>query len=199
MVHVLVTAMGIAAVIGVRSFSDPTPPADGPSAPAEAPAAQMPAMEDDDDPPADVHGAGVNPHGQNPHAGAGSADPHANLADPRAASAAPVEVKRVDRAPGPSGKTVAEIIGQRSSLSGKTVRVRGTVVKMTAGVLGKTYLHLRDGSGDAAAGTNDVTITTTATPAVGDVVTLEGVVALDRDIGSGYRFPTLVEDAKVVQ
>ncbi len=105
-------------------------------------------------------------------------------------------VKAMDRAAGPNGKTVAEVIAQREKLAGKTVRIHATVVKSTPGVLGKTWLHLRDGSG--AEGTNDITVTTDTTPAVGDVVTLEGVVALDRDVGSGYRFPTLVEEARVV-
>ena len=72
------------------------------------------------------------------------------------------------------------------------------MVKSTPGIMGKTYLHLRDGSGDAAAGTNDITVTTTTTPAVGDVVLVEGPIVLDRDIGAGYKFPTLVEDAKVL-
>jgi hypothetical protein len=171
-----------------------------------------------DDKPLHAQG-GVDPSKRNPHANGadphatGAADPHANGADPHAAPADPqdqmkaahgqaqggaVEVKPVERAKGPEGRTVAEVIGQRTKLAGKTVRIHGTVVKANAGILGKTYLHLRDGSGDAAAGTNDITVTTTATPAVGDVVTVEGAVVLDRDIGSGYKFPTLVDDAKVL-
>ena len=134
------------------------------------------------------------PMKKNPGAKAAGAKP----AD-KAPAKAPVEVKAVPRAAGPNGKTVAEVIGQRTALVGKTVRIHGTVVKVTAGVLGKTYLHLRDGSGDATAGTNDLTITTEATPAVNDVVVIEGVVAIDRDIGSGYKFPTLVEQAQIVK
>ncbi len=110
-----------------------------------------------------------------------------------------VDVKPVPRAEGPNGKTVAEVVAQRKDLVGKAVRIHGTVVKSTPGVLGRTYVHLRDGSGDAAAGTNDIAVTTEATPAVGDTVVVEGVVAVDRDIGAGYRFPTLVEDAKILQ
>ncbi len=148
--------------------------------------------------------------GADPHAMA-AADPHANGAGPHAAVAVDdamkqahaqastsADVKPVEKAKGEAGRTVAEVIGQRAQLSGNTVWIHGTVVKMTPGILGKTYIHLRDGSGDAAAGTNDISVTTTATPAVGDVVTVEGVVVLDRDIGAGYKFPTLVEDAKVL-
>ena len=76
------------------------------------------------------------------------------------------------------------------------------VLCTTAGYAGiiacNAYLLYLTRSGDAAAGTNDISVTTTATPAVGDVVTVEGVVVLDRDIGAGYKFPTLVDDAKVL-
>jgi hypothetical protein len=125
-------------------------------------------------------------------------NPHANGADPHAASAVAADVKPVERAKGEAARTVAEVIAQRTQLVGKTVRIHATVVKSTPGILGKTYLHLRDGSGDAAAGTNDLSATTDATPAVGDTVLVEGVVAIDRDIGAGYKFPTIVEDAKVL-
>jgi hypothetical protein len=145
---------------------------------------------------ADPHAAGAaSPHANVAGDPAAGADPHASMGGPPASGA---EVKPVDKAKGPEGRTVAEVIGQRDKLSGKTVRIHGTVVKSTPGVLGKTYLHLRDGSGDPGAGTNDVTVTTTETPKVGDVVTVEGTVVLDRDIGAGYKFPTLVDDAKVL-
>lgn len=158
----------------------------------------------------DPHGAGPDPHaGLSPHGGdianphGGGASPHGgDMADPhggiRPSSAAAVDVKPVPRAEGENGKTVAEVIGQRASLNGKAVRVRGTVVKVNAGILGRTYLHVRDGSGDASAGTNDIVVTTLATPALGDTVIVEGQVVLDRDIGSGYRFSTMIEDAKLL-
>jgi hypothetical protein len=134
--------------------------------------------------------------GTPPHAGA-ETTPAACTRDAHA-PLGPVAVARVDRAAGPSGKTVAEVIAQRAALAGKTVRIHATVVKSTPGVLGRTYLHLRDGSGDAATGTHDVAVTTEAAPAAGETIVVEGVVAIDRDIGAGYKFPTIVEDAKVL-
>ena len=136
--------------------------------------------------------------GGNPHAGRdGSLAPTAMGSgdDPHATA---VHMHPVDRAPGPNGKTVAEVISGRSALAGKTVRIRAIVVKSTTGVLGHAYLHVRDGSGDEAAHTNDLSVTTDATPAVGDTVLIEGTLTLDVDIGSGYRFPTLLSDAKIV-
>ncbi len=54
---------------------------------------------------------------------------------------------------------------------------------------------LRDGSG--AEGSNDLAATTQSTPKVGETITVECGVALDRDVGAGYRFPTLLEDCRV--
>jgi hypothetical protein len=128
-------------------------------------------------------------------AGASAASPHAGPAA-SAGGAAPVEVKTVEKAAGANGYTVAELWAKRTELSGKTVRVRAQVTKANANILGKNYLHVRDGSGQE--GTNDLTVTTQAETKVGDVVLLEGVLGLDRDIGSGYKFPTILEDAKIV-
>lgn len=114
---------------------------------------------------------------------------------PAPAGSAPVDPK-AERAPG--GKTVAEIIADRTQLAGKSVKLRAVVVKVNAGILGKTYLHVRDGSGDAKTGNNDLSVTMQDTPKVGDTIMIEGVVGLDRDIGGGYKFPTIIEEAKIV-
>jgi hypothetical protein len=33
---------------------------------------------------------------------------------------------------------------------------------------------------------------------VGDVVTVKGVLHVDKDFGAGYAYPVIVEDAKIV-
>jgi hypothetical protein len=109
-----------------------------------------------------------------------------------------VKVEKVSKASGAEGRTVAEIWAQREKLAGKTVAVRGTVVKFTP-VMGKNFLHLRDGSGSADKKDNDVTITTSDNVAVGDVVTAKGTVIVDKDFGSGYAYPVLLDNAKVTK
>jgi hypothetical protein len=93
------------------------------------------------------------------------------------------------------GTSIANLYSGRDDLEGKQVRVRGKVVKFTPSVMGKNWIHLRDGTGEE--GTNDVTVTTDATVAVGDVVTAQGTVVLDKDFGYGYKYVVLVEDAKI--
>jgi len=100
------------------------------------------------------------------------------------------------KASGPDARTVAEIFAQKTALKDKPVTVRAKVVKVTTGVLGKNWLHVRDGSG--AEGTNDLTVTTAGTvPNVGDTVLLTGTVALNKDFGMGYSYDVIVEDAEV--
>ncbi|MBK7402525.1 MAG: OB-fold nucleic acid binding domain-containing protein [Myxococcales bacterium] len=112
------------------------------------------------------------------------------------APAAPIGSVKVAVAKG--GKTISEIIGQRTALAGKTVRLRAVVTKVSNGILGKNYLHLRDGSGSTATADDDLSATTLGTFNVGDTILVEGVIGLDRDIGAGYKFSTILEEAKVV-
>ena len=103
------------------------------------------------------------------------------------------EVSGVKRAK--DGKKVAEIIVGRKDLAGEQVTVRGKVVKFLPQIMGKNWLHLQDGSGSE--GTNDLTVTTTTTVKVGDVVLVSGVVSVDRDFGYGYSYDVIIEDAEV--
>ncbi len=105
----------------------------------------------------------------------------------------------VAKAEGAEGRTIAEVFAQRAALKGKTVAIRGKVVKFNAGIMGKNWIHLRDGSGTPEAKDHDVTVTTTDTVAKGDVVVVKGTVAVDRDFGSGYTYALVVEGAKVTK
>jgi hypothetical protein len=104
---------------------------------------------------------------------------------------------QVKKAEGAEGKTVAEIFAARASLKDATVSLRGKVIKFNAGIMGKNWLHLRDGSGLPEKKDNDITVTTSDSTKVGDVVLVRGMVRLDRDFGVGYAYPVIIEDAKV--
>ncbi len=103
----------------------------------------------------------------------------------------------VEKAEGSNARTVAEVWSQRAALNDKPVVVRAKVVKFLGGIMGTNFLHLRDGSGTEAKGDNDITVTTSDTAAIGDVITVTGVVHVDKDFGAGYRYPVIVEGAKV--
>ena len=95
--------------------------------------------------------------------------------------------------------TIGELYAQKASLANKPVVVRARVVKVTNGILGKNWLHLQDGTGSQADGTNDLVVTTDSNSAkVGEVITIKGNISLDRDFGSNYKYDVIIEGAGVV-
>ena len=96
---------------------------------------------------------------------------------------------------GAEARTIEEIHVQKAELTGKPVSVRGKVTKVTEGVLGKTWIHLQDGSGSAEAGNFDLTVTTDGKASEGDVIVASGVLATDKDLGHGYVYAVLLENA----
>jgi hypothetical protein len=106
---------------------------------------------------------------------------------------------KVEKAAGPNSYTVAEVYAKAASLDKKTVVVKGKVVKVSQGIMGKNWVHLQDGSGDQKKGTHNLVATTQDLPAAGEVVTASGTLAKDRDFGAGYVYQVILEDAKVVK
>jgi hypothetical protein len=118
-----------------------------------------------------------------------------------AAAQGPADVGpiKVSKASGANGRTVAEIYAQKTTLKDKPVVLHGKVVKFLPEIMGKNWIHVRDGSGTAVGKNDDMTVTTKDTVAVGDVVTVTGVVKLDKDFGAGYAYPVMIEDAKITK
>ena len=100
-------------------------------------------------------------------------------------------------APAPGGLKVAEVWARRAALSGKTVMVRGKVVKANYEIMGTNWYHLQDGSGGVAAGTHDLAVTSSARAGVGDVVTVSGALSTGKDFGAGYSYDVIVEKAEI--
>ena len=111
----------------------------------------------------------------------------------------PSEPIKVDKAKGADAYTVSETYEMAGKLDKKTVSVRGKVVKVSKGIMGRDWVHLQDGSGDAAKGTNNLVVTTQDVAKVGDVVTAKGTLSKDKDFGAGYLYKVIVEEATVKQ
>lgn len=104
---------------------------------------------------------------------------------------------KVEKAPGPDGHAVAEVFEQAAALNSKNVAVKGQVVKVSKNIMGKNWLHIQDGTGDPNKNTHDLVVTTMDTAEKGDLVTVEGAAAANKDFGSGYKYDVIIEDAKV--
>lgn len=95
------------------------------------------------------------------------------------------------------GTSIAEVWANRKALAGKTVTVRGKVVKFHAAIMNRNWLHLQDGTGTPGDGTHDLTFTTADMTKVGDIVTATGTVAVDKDFTAGYKYGVIVEQASL--
>ena len=111
---------------------------------------------------------------------------------PQKSTSTEVKIENIKKVKG--GYIVSELFSKKSQLSGKKVRVRGKVVKFNSKIMGKNWIHLRDGSGKD--GTNDLTITTQASVNVGKTVIAEGKMVYNKDFGSGYKYEVIMEEAK---
>ena len=128
-------------------------------------------------------------------AGQAAAAPAApTAAPPSAVSNAPVE-----KAAGATGRTIAQVFANKSTLKDNSVTVRGRVTKYNAGILGRNWLHIVDGTGTKATGDDDLTVTTLGTANVGDVVVVSGPVHLNKDFGAGYAYGVIIEDATIAK
>lgn len=90
--------------------------------------------------------------------------------------------------------SVKEAWEKRVSLKDKTIAIRGRVVKASANIIGRNWIHIQDGTGEGSE-VGRIVFTSKELPKVGDVVTASGVVSVDKDFGSGYFYKIIVENA----
>ena len=106
---------------------------------------------------------------------------------------------QVEKAEGENGYTVEEIFAQAADLAGKKVTIRGKAVKVSPSIMGRNWIHLQDGSGNAMNNSHDLVVTSAEIPAADSIVVMQGVVAKDKDFGAGYFYNVIVEEAVIVQ
>lgn len=95
------------------------------------------------------------------------------------------------------GYSLAEIFEKKSELADQMVLVRGQVVKINQAIMKTNWIHIQDGT--KYNGIFDLTVTTDENInfKVGDVVTFEGKLVLNKDFGYGYNYDYLVEHATI--
>jgi len=116
-------------------------------------------------------------------------DPHA--------SSTPMPVSDVKIEKPKNGTSLSELFSGKKTFSGKSIIVKGKVVKVNNGIMDKNWVHIVDGT--QFENTNDLTITTAETVNIGDIVTFKGVIVLDKDFGQGYKYDVLLEEGKLIK
>lgn len=92
-------------------------------------------------------------------------------------------------------KTIVDIHKNKDKLAGQTIRAQGKVIKANNGIRGFNFVHIQDGTGGA--GNNTLIIRSKNTANLGDKVSVSGQVVVNRDFGSGYFYPLLIEEASI--
>ena len=111
----------------------------------------------------------------------------------------PLAGVKVEKSTADNGYTVAELFAKASDLNNQKVTVKGQVVKISRNIMGRNWIHIQDGTGDPMKNTHDLVVTSSAVVEKGTVVSLEGVLAADKDFGAGYRYDAIIEDAVIVK
>lgn len=91
------------------------------------------------------------------------------------------------------GITIGDLYKNKTTYSGKTIKVRGIVTKFNEAIMNKNWIHIQDGTNNGD--DFDLTATSELTVAVGDTITLEGKITLDKDFGYNYFYKVIMENA----
>lgn len=105
-----------------------------------------------------------------------------------------IDKKEISIEPVEGGISIGELFSNRDSYANKTVLIKGQVTKVNRAIMGRNWVHLQDGT--SGSGNYDLTVTTQDEVSLGEVVTFEGMIVLNKDFGAGYAYDVLMEEAK---
>jgi hypothetical protein len=125
---------------------------------------------------------------------------HKNIKAAKDIKAAPVSaiepaVGEIEKAK--DGKTVMEIIRDSDSLKDKEVVLRAKAMKINRNILKKNWITVKDGSGKSP--DDKILILTTDDAQTNDILTVKGTVKTNVDIGAGYTYKVLIDQAEIIK
>ncbi|OIP50081.1 MAG: hypothetical protein COX17_05495 [Deltaproteobacteria bacterium CG23_combo_of_CG06-09_8_20_14_all_60_8] len=115
---------------------------------------------------------------------------HRNISPGQAAIVPPAPGEVVKAA---TELTIAELFMRRGELADQTVSMRGKVLKLSKNILGRTWVTLADGSGVAP--DDKLLATTKQEVQIGETLAVTGIVRIDINLGSGYAYKVMLEEA----
>jgi len=90
---------------------------------------------------------------------------------------------------------IAELVKNPKKYDGKTIQISGKCVKINPGIMGRNWIHLKDGTKDDF----DLVITSNTFVQEGSVITLKALVSLNKDFGAGYKYDLILENGTVIK
>lgn len=106
-----------------------------------------------------------------------------------------VITKNSEHVNGKGSVKIADLVANPEKYSGKSIQISGQCTKVNPNIMGRHWMHLKDGSQDDY----DLVITSNVLIPEGHTVTMVGKVALNKDFGSGYKYAIILEDGVVVK
>jgi hypothetical protein len=116
-------------------------------------------------------------------------NPHANIDT--------TDVVEINIEKAENGISLEELFTNKKSLSGKSIVVRGKVVKLNKEILDRNWVHIVDGT--KFENKKSLTVTTNEMVKIGDTVTFKGTIILDKDFGKGYVYDILLEEGELIK
>ncbi len=98
-----------------------------------------------------------------------------------------------DITPAEGAIKISEIVGNKEKYEDKSVLITGKCVKVNLMIMGRNWVHIKDGSMDDF----DFVVTTSENITVGTTISLEGTVTLNKDFGAGYKYDIIMEEARL--
>ena len=95
------------------------------------------------------------------------------------------------------GITIAELMENKEKYAGKEVKLKGKVTKYNPAIMNANWFHMQDGTDFE--GEFDLTVTTSAEVKLDQIVTIKGMVTLNKDFGAGYFYAIIIEQAEIIK
>lgn len=89
--------------------------------------------------------------------------------------------------------SLSDLFANPELYEGKIVEISGTCTKVSRAILGRNWVHVNDGQSD-----KDLVVTLQQDVEKGEKLTIEGIVQLNVDLGSGYTYDILLEKGLVL-
>ena len=93
--------------------------------------------------------------------------------------------------------TIAELFKNKDKYNGQTIKIKGKAVKFSEAIMNTNWIHIQDGTDYE--GKFDLTVTSDESVIVGNVIIVEGVLAINKDFGYGYYYDVIIEKAKLIK
>ncbi|MEN8125360.1 MAG: GW dipeptide domain-containing protein [Bacteroidota bacterium] len=90
--------------------------------------------------------------------------------------------------------TIADLVENSKKYEGKTVQISGKCVKINPNIMGKNWIHIKDGSKDDY----DLIITSDKFVKEGTMITIKATVTLNKDFGAGYKYDLILENGIII-